>query len=100
MSSPAYEPLSAQDASFVFFEQRATHMHVAALAILEVGPLRSPTGSVDATRLRRYGESQIARLPRYRQKLADVPPRPAEMARVVRFNLGDADEPRPTPAPA
>ena len=27
---PLYEPLSAQDASFVFFEHRATHMHVVA----------------------------------------------------------------------
>ena len=38
MTSPnptLYEPLSAQDASFVLFERRATHMHVAALAIFE-----------------------------------------------------------------
>jgi WS/DGAT/MGAT family acyltransferase len=68
-----YEALSAQDASFVFFEHRATHMHVAALAIFEVGPLRSATGGVDGARLARYGESQIARLPRYRQKLAFAP---------------------------
>ena len=51
MSSPVYEALSAQDASFVFFEHRATHMHVAALAIFEVGPLRSATGGVDGARL-------------------------------------------------
>jgi WS/DGAT/MGAT family acyltransferase len=73
VSSRAYEPLSAQDASFVFFEHRSTHMHVAALAIFDVGPLRSATGGVDATRLRRYGESQIPRLPRYRQKLVFAP---------------------------
>jgi WS/DGAT/MGAT family acyltransferase len=68
-----YQPLSAQDASFLFFEHRATHMHVAALAIFEVGPLRSGTGGVDAARLARYGESQLGKLPRYRQKLAFAP---------------------------
>ena len=47
-NDPLYEPLSAQDASFVFFERRATHMHVAAPAIFEVGALRSATGGVDA----------------------------------------------------
>ena len=73
MKSPVYEPLSAQDASFVFFEHPATHMHVAALAIFEVGPLRSATGGVDAVRLARYGEAQIAMLPRYRQKLVFTP---------------------------
>ena len=73
MESPLYQPLSAQDASFVFFEHRATHMHVAALAIFEVGPLRSATGGVDAARLARYGESQLGKLPRYRQKLAFAP---------------------------
>jgi WS/DGAT/MGAT family acyltransferase len=62
VESPLYQPLSAQDASFLFFEHRATHMHVAALAIFEVGPLRSETGGVDAARLARYGESQLGTL--------------------------------------
>jgi diacylglycerol O-acyltransferase / wax synthase len=73
VKSPVYEPLSAQDASFVFFEHRAAHMHVAALAIFEVGSLRSATGGVDAVRLARYGEAQITMLPRYRQKLVFAP---------------------------
>jgi WS/DGAT/MGAT family acyltransferase len=73
VESPLYQPLSAQDASFLFFERRATHMHVAALAIFEVGPLRSGRGGVDAARLARYGESQLGKLPRYRQKLAFAP---------------------------
>ncbi len=73
VKSPLYQPLSAQDASFLFFENRATHMHVAALAIFEVGPLRAPTGGVDAARLARYGASQLGKLPRYRQKLAFAP---------------------------
>jgi WS/DGAT/MGAT family acyltransferase len=73
LESPLYQPLSAQDASFLFFERRATHMHVAALAIFEVGPLRSATGGVDAARLARYGESQLGKLPSYRRKLAFAP---------------------------
>jgi WS/DGAT/MGAT family acyltransferase len=70
---PRYEWLSWQDASFVLFEHRATHMHVAVLAIFELGPLRSATGGVDAARLRRYGESMLGKLPHYRQKLAFAP---------------------------
>ena len=73
VKSPLYEPLSAQDASFLFFEHRATHMHVAALAIFEVRPLRAPTGGLDAARLARYDEAQLEKLPRYRQKLAFAP---------------------------
>ncbi len=73
VTASVYEPLSAQDASFLFFEHRATHMHVAALAIFDVGPLRTATGGVDAARLARYGEAQIGELPRYRQKLAFAP---------------------------
>jgi diacylglycerol O-acyltransferase len=73
VDSSVYEPLSAQDASFVFFEHRATHMHVAALAIFEAGPLRSASDGVDAARLARYVESQLGQLPRYRQKLTFVP---------------------------
>jgi WS/DGAT/MGAT family acyltransferase len=73
LESPLYQPLSAQDASFLFFEHRATHMHVAALAIFELGPLRSGTGGVDAARLARYGESQLGKLPSYRRKLAFAP---------------------------
>ena len=68
-----YERLSTQDASFLFFEHRATHMHVAALAIFDLGPLRCATGGVDAARLRLYGESQLGKLPRYRQKLKLAP---------------------------
>ena len=70
---PRYEWLSWQDASFVLFEHRATHMHLAALAIFELGPLRSPTGRFDAARLARYGESGLEKLPHYRQKLAFAP---------------------------
>ena len=51
MTCSPYQPLSAQDASFLFFERSAAHMHVAALATFEVGPLRSAAGGLDAARL-------------------------------------------------
>jgi WS/DGAT/MGAT family acyltransferase len=70
---PKYERLSAQDSSFVMFEQRATHMHVAALGIFESEPLRSSAGGIDAARITRYVESRLASLPHYRQKLAFAP---------------------------
>jgi WS/DGAT/MGAT family acyltransferase len=69
----AYERLSTQDSSFILFEQRATHMHVAALAIFEGGPLRNAAGGIDAARIARYVESRLAVLPHYRQKLAFAP---------------------------
>ena len=69
----AHERLSTQDSSFILFEQRATHMHVAALAIFEEGPLRSAAGGIDAARIARYVESRLGVLPHYRQKLAFAP---------------------------
>jgi WS/DGAT/MGAT family acyltransferase len=68
-----YERLSAQDASFVMFEQRATHMHVAAVAIFERGPLQTAAGGLEAARIARYIESRLDALPRYRQKLVFAP---------------------------
>ena len=64
--APDHERLSAQDASFVMFEQRATHMHVAALAIFEAGPLRTRRrrGRCGAHRaLRRVAPRRAAPLP-------------------------------------
>jgi len=72
-SAPEYERLSAQDCSFVMFEQRAAHMHVAALGIFESGPLLGGAGGIDAARIARYVESRLAALPHYRQKLAFAP---------------------------
>jgi WS/DGAT/MGAT family acyltransferase len=69
----AYERLGAQDSSFLLFEQRATHMHVAAVAEFEEGPLAGPGGSIDAERLERYVASRLHLLPHYRQKLAWTP---------------------------
>lgn len=68
-----HERLTTQDRSFVLFEQRATHMHVGALAILEAGPLRAASGGIDAERIARYVEARLGGLPHYRHKLAFAP---------------------------
>ncbi|RIK99962.1 MAG: wax ester/triacylglycerol synthase family O-acyltransferase, partial [Proteobacteria bacterium] len=68
-----YEPLSAQDSSFVLWERRETPMHVGAIAILEAEPLRTEDGGVDADRIAKHVESRLHLLPRYRQRLAFTP---------------------------
>lgn len=68
-----YRRLSAQDSSFLMFERRTTHMHVAALGIFDARPLRTGEGRLDAPRIARYVESRLAELPCYRQKLAFAP---------------------------
>ena len=69
----AYDRLSAQDASFLLAESDRTPMHVGAVAILEAGSLRGEDGGIDIARYRRAVESVLHWIPRYRQKLAEVP---------------------------
>lgn len=69
----SYERLSAQDASFLFAERPAIHMHVAATAIFEAGPLRKPDGGIDFERFKRAVEGALHRVPRYRQRLKWIP---------------------------
>jgi WS/DGAT/MGAT family acyltransferase len=69
----SYERLSAQDSSFLLFEHRATPMHVAAIAVLETGPLARGDGSVDAERIAAHVASRLPRLPRYRRRLLPTP---------------------------
>lgn len=73
MADTAWERLSAQDSSFLHFEHRATPMHVAAVALLEIGPLRRADGEFDVARLARHVESRLHDLPRYRQRLVASP---------------------------
>jgi WS/DGAT/MGAT family acyltransferase len=73
VTGPGFQRLSAQDASFLFFEGPATPMHVAALALFEGGPLLGADGGIDAGRLEKYVESRLHRLPRYRQRLVFTP---------------------------
>ena len=47
-----YERLSAQDASFLVYEDRdaSAHMHVGGVSVYEAGPLSNPRGGVDERR--------------------------------------------------
>jgi WS/DGAT/MGAT family acyltransferase len=69
----AYEPLSAQDGSFLVFEAVHAHMHHGGIAIFEAGALRTKDGGVDVARIRQHVATRLAFAPRYRQRLAFVP---------------------------
>ena len=70
-----YERLSAQDASFLVYEDQdpAAHMHVGGLSVYEAGALSSPTGGVDVERFRAFVASRLHMIPRYRQRLGAMP---------------------------
>ena len=68
-----YERLSAQDHSFLVWEDRRTHMHLGGLALFEAGPLATPEGGIAVERVRGHIASCLHLVPRYRQRLATVP---------------------------
>jgi diacylglycerol O-acyltransferase / wax synthase len=68
-----YQRLSAQDASFLAFEGPNNHMHVCGTAIYEIGSLTNARGGVDIERIRRYIDTRLRLIPRYRQRLAYTP---------------------------
>jgi WS/DGAT/MGAT family acyltransferase len=69
----SYERLSAQDNSFLLFETRNIHMHVASTMVFESGPLRTREGGIDIEAIKRSTESYLPQVPRYRQCLHFVP---------------------------
>lgn len=69
----AYERLSAQDQSFLAFETRNVHMHVAATQIYQAGDLATDEGGIDFDRYKRATEAVLHLIPRYRQKLKWIP---------------------------
>jgi WS/DGAT/MGAT family acyltransferase len=75
MSDFAYDRLSQLDRSFLIYEDEGPggHMHVGATLIYEAAPLQGADGHVDIDRIRRYVESRLHLLPRYRQRLAEIP---------------------------
>ena len=73
MAQYMYEPLSAQDHSFLVLETPNLHMHVSSTQIFELGPLKSENGGVDFARIKRFIASALHRIPRYRQKLKWIP---------------------------
>jgi WS/DGAT/MGAT family acyltransferase len=70
-----YERLTALDASFLYLERPAMHMHVAGLAVLD--PSTCPNGRLRAEDVEAAMASRLHLAPRFRQRIVDVP-----------FNLG------------
>ncbi len=70
-----YERLSAQDASFLVFEDAnsSAHMHVGGVSIYDGGGLTAPGGGVDIEKIRAYVASRLHHIPRYRQRLVQTP---------------------------
>jgi diacylglycerol O-acyltransferase len=73
MARYGYERLSAQDNSFLLFESRNVHMHVASTLVFESGPLRTEEGGVDIGIIKRSFEAVLHQVPRYRQRLQQIP---------------------------
>jgi len=71
--STGYERFSAQDSSFLVFEDQNTHMHLGGIAIFDAGPLATPDGGVNIERIRRHVASRLHWIPRYRQRIAYIP---------------------------
>lgn len=73
MTSERYDRLSAQDASFLLFEEPNNPMNVGGTSIYEGGSLVARDGAVDVDRIKRHIRSRVHRVPRYRQRLAYIP---------------------------
>ncbi len=68
-----YDRLSAQDNSFLLMERGNVRMHVASTNICDMGPLRTETGGIDIELVKRATMSIIHLVPRYRQRLFEIP---------------------------
>ncbi|MBW2270417.1 MAG: wax ester/triacylglycerol synthase family O-acyltransferase [Deltaproteobacteria bacterium] len=73
MASYKYDPLSAQDNSFLLMETSNLPMHVATTQIFAAGPLAKPGGGIDVAAISRFTESVLHQIPRYRQVLRFIP---------------------------
>jgi WS/DGAT/MGAT family acyltransferase len=68
-----YDRLSSQDNGFLLWEQGNVRMHVASTVIFDVGPLATEGGGVDIDQVKRATESFLHLVPRYRQRLHQIP---------------------------
>lgn len=68
-----YERLSFLDNAFLLMETPTSPMNIAGIATFEAGPLKTSTGGIDIDKIRDYVGSRLHLIPRYRQRLADVP---------------------------
>ncbi|MFA9565682.1 MAG: wax ester/triacylglycerol synthase family O-acyltransferase [Acidimicrobiales bacterium] len=73
MDDTHFERLSAMDLSFLAMEDGRAHMHIGGVSIYEAEPLRGPDGGIDFERVVSFTEAQLAKFPRFRQRLAWVP---------------------------
>jgi len=81
--------LSALDTAFVYGESQRIPLHVGGLSIIEAGPLRQADGTIDIGRVRAEIASRLHLIPRFRQRLVEVPLDSARPVWVddVRFNV-------------
>jgi diacylglycerol O-acyltransferase / wax synthase len=68
-----YERLSALDNTFLVLERANTPMHVGSTAVFDAAPLLGPGGGVDFERIASHVASRLHLIPRYRQRLAEIP---------------------------
>jgi WS/DGAT/MGAT family acyltransferase len=65
--------LSAQDAAFIYGEDRRIPLHVGCLGFMEAGPMRDADGAIDIQRIRASIAGRLHLVPLFRKKLAHVP---------------------------
>lgn len=65
--------LSALDVSFLRIETPETPMHIGGVFVLEGAPLRDDEGTLRFRDIRRHVEARLARVPKFRRRLAEVP---------------------------
>src|SRR5262249_10138840 len=61
------------DASFLGIEDESCHMHVGAVLIFDAAPLWVAGGGIDIDRIRAAIQTRLHLVPRFRQRLAQVP---------------------------
>ena len=69
----AYQRLTAQDTSFLHVEGPDAPMHVGSLILLEAAPFLDDAGRFRIEDVRALVERRLALVPRFRQKLMEVP---------------------------
>ncbi|MGH0037056.1 MAG: WS/DGAT/MGAT family O-acyltransferase [Myxococcota bacterium] len=73
MAYTHYDRLTALDSSFLELESDGVHMHVGSVGVFESGPLATQEGGLDFERVLALSDTALARIPRFRQKLARIP---------------------------
>jgi WS/DGAT/MGAT family acyltransferase len=68
-----YDRLSSQDNTFLLWEKGNVQMHVASTNVFDVGPLATESGGVDFELVKRATESFLHLVPRYRQRIYEIP---------------------------